>query len=66
MQLCLGDDEMMVCPTVCTAHCLGHSQVLPVLSPDDDIVSEIPVLGAKVHPRCLVAGRETEHGVGNG
>ena len=34
MQLCLGDDETVVCPTVCTAHCLGHSHVLPVLSPD--------------------------------
>mgnify|MGYP006973408805 FL=1 len=65
MQLCLGNYETMVCPTVRAAHCLGHSQVLPVLSPDDDIVNEVPVLGAKVHPRRLVAGREMEHGVGN-
>ena len=40
MQLCLGDDETMVCrPTVRAAHCLGHSHVLPVLSPDDDVVN---------------------------
>ena len=50
MQLCLGDDKTMVCPTVRAAHCLGHSHVLPVLSPDDDIVNEMPVLGAIVHP----------------
>ena len=24
MQLCFGDDDTMVCPTVRTAHCLGH------------------------------------------
>ena len=24
IQVCLGDDETMVCPTVRTAHCLGH------------------------------------------
>ena len=50
MQLCLGDDKTMVCPTVRAAHCLGHSHVLPVLSPDDDIVNEMSVLGARVHP----------------
>ena len=66
MQLCLGDDETMVCPTVRAAHCLGHSHVLSVLSPDDDIVNEMAVLGRRVHPRRLVAGRETEHGVGDG
>lgn len=38
MQLCLGDDETMVFPTVRAAHCLGHSHVLPVFSPDNDIV----------------------------
>ena len=50
IQLCLGDDKTMVYPTVRAAHCLGHSHVLPVLSPDDDIANEIPVLGARVHP----------------
>ena len=50
MQLCRGDDKTMVCPTVRAAHCLGHSYVLPVLSPDDDIVNEMLVLGARVHP----------------
>ena len=66
MQLCLGDDATMICPTVRTAHCLGHSYFLPVLNPEDDIVNDMPVLGARLHPRCHVAGRETEHGIGNG
>ena len=45
--------------------CLGddHSHVL---SPDDDIVSEVPVIGTRGHPRRLVAGPEKEHRVVNG
>ena len=66
VQLCLGDDETMVCPAVRAALCLGHSHVLPVLSLDDNIVNEMPVLGARVHPRRLVAGRKTKHGVCDG
>ena len=65
MQLCVGNDETMVFPTVRASLCLGHSQVLPVLSPGDELVNEVPALGARVHPRRLVAGRETKHGVGN-
>ena len=63
MQLCLGDDETMVCPIVRAAFFLGHSHVP---SPDHDIVNEVPVLEARGHPRRLVAGRETEHRVGYG
>ena len=63
MHLCLGDDETMVCPIVRAAFFRAHSHVL---SPDNDIVGEVPVLGARGHPRRLVAGPETEHGVGNG
>ena len=62
VQLCLGDDETMVCPIVRAAFFLGHSHVV---SPDDDIVSEVPLLGAKGHPQRLVAGPVTEDGVGN-
>ena len=63
VQLCLGQDETMVYPIVRAAFFLGHSHVL---SPDDDIVSEVPVLGARGHPQRPVAGPETEDGVGNG
>ena len=63
VQLCLGDDETMVCPVVRAAFFIGHSHVL---SPDDDIVSEVPVIGTRGHPRRLVAGPEKEHGVVNG
>ena len=44
VQLSFGDDEAVVCPTVCATHGLGHSHIPPVLGPDDDVISEMPVL----------------------
>ena len=32
-----------------------HSDITPLLSPDDDIVNQMPVLGVRVPPRCLAA-----------
>ena len=44
------NDESMVCPTFCTTHGLGYSDVLSISLPDDDIVDKMPVLRAGVHP----------------
>ena len=50
VQIGFGDDEAVVCPTVRAIHGLGRSHVPPVLRPDDDVVDEMPVLRARVHP----------------
>ncbi len=67
MQLGLRNDELMVvCPTVSATHCLSHSHILSVLCSDNDVVDEMPVLGVRLHPRCLVASWKAERGVGDG
>ena len=35
----LGDDESVVRPAVSPTHGIGHSDILPVLFPDNDIVN---------------------------
>lgn len=62
----LGDDQAMIRPAFCTTHGLRQSNVIPVLSPCDDIVIEMPMPRARVHPSGLVTGCHTEHGVGDG
>ncbi len=66
MQLGLRNAETMVCPTVSATHYFGHSHILPVLCSGNDVVDEVPVLGARMHPRRLVASWKAKHGVGDG
>ena len=61
-----GDDKAVVHPAVSTTHGFGQSHVPPVLGPGDDIVNEMPVPRAGMHPCCLVAGWQAEHGVSDG
>ena len=60
------DNQAMVRAAVGATHGFGHSYVPPVLGPGDDIVNEMPVPWTRMHPCCLVAGWQAEHGVGNG
>ena len=45
-----GDDQAVVRPLVRTTHSFGQSHVPPVLGPGDDIVNEMPMPRAWVHP----------------
>ena len=50
----LGDDQWMISPAVSATHGLGHSNILPVPLPDDDVVYQI--LCSLAHSRRSVAG----------
>ena len=45
-----GDDEAVVLPAVGAAHGFGQSHVPPVLGPGDDVINEMPVSRAWMHP----------------
>ena len=45
----------MVCPAFCTTHGLCYMDILPIPSPDNDVVYKMPVFAARVHPGRLVA-----------
>lgn len=45
-----GDDEAVARPAVGAAHGFGQSHVLPVLRPGDDVINEMPVSRARMHP----------------
>ena len=53
----------MVSPALGTTHGLRDLHILPIPLPDDYIIDEVPMFGARVHPRCPVAGRKAEDGV---
>lgn len=41
----------MVCPIViCTGHCSGVEDIMPIFGADDDIVDEVPDFRARMHP----------------
>ena len=50
VQVEFADSKPMTCPIVCTTHSLCHSDILSVPSSHFDIVNEMPVFGARVHP----------------
>ena len=50
VQVEFADNKPVICPTVCTTHTLCHSDILSVPPSHYDIVSEMPVFGARVHP----------------
>ena len=60
-----GNDEAVVCPAHCAAHALRDSYILPVPLPHDDVIYEMPVFWAGMHPRRPLTGREVEDGVGD-
>nr|VZI36088.1 unnamed protein product [Spirometra erinaceieuropaei] len=60
----LGDGEAMVGPPVGIRHCLCHLHVLSVSLPDEDIVRQVPVWRARMHPGGLLLRRKEEKGVG--
>ena len=47
--------------SVNTTHGQCHSPVLPVLLSGNDIVDQMPIVGVKVHPSCLVISRKVEY-----
>ena len=58
------EDESVVSPAICTAHGLCHSDILPVPSPDDDVINKMSVFTEWVHPLRLVTVGQVEDGVG--
>ena len=55
----------MISPAFCTTHDLLDSHIPPISLSHNDIVDQMPVLRAGVHPGCLVASREAEYSVGD-
>ena len=49
-QVEFADNKLVICPTVCTTHGLCYSDILSVLPSYYDIVNEMTVFGARVHP----------------
>ena len=54
-QVELANNRPVICLTVCTTHSLCHSDMLSVLPSQYDMVIEVPVFRARLHPWCLVA-----------
>ena len=56
-----GDSQPEVNPAFCTAHCRGgHTYTLIVLSPDKNVVNEMSMLRAWMHPNHLVSVGQAE------
>ena len=54
----LGDNEAVIGPALSATHGFGHSYILPVPLPDNDVVDEMPMLRTRVHPCRPIAGRK--------
>src|SRR4029434_9126420 len=46
-----GHDHPVVCPAFCTSHGPAHKNVFDVTTSHDDIVNQVPMFRAWVHPR---------------
>ena len=57
------DQQTMVRPTFRPTHGLCDHHILSVPLPNNDVVQRMPMLGAGVHPGCLVTVGDTEEGV---
>ena len=55
----------MTSPTVCTTHQFGDCYVLLVFLPSDNVIQQMPVFGAKMHPCCHVTMGQPEDQVGD-
>ncbi len=60
-----GGDKPMICPTLCSTHGLGRSDILPIPFPDNDVINEMPVLGTRMHPRCFLSSGQAKDCVGD-
>ena len=49
-QVEFADNKPVICPAVCTTHSLCQSDILFVLPSYYDIINEMPVFGARMHP----------------
>ena len=50
MQVEFADSKPVICPLVCSIHSLCHSNNLSVFPSRYDVVNEMQVFGAMVHP----------------
>ena len=48
----------MICPAVRTTHSFSDADILSVFSSDNDIVNEVSLFWAGMHPRCLLSSWE--------
>ncbi|VDM05922.1 unnamed protein product [Schistocephalus solidus] len=60
----VGDNEVVICPTIGNADRLGHQHVLSISPPDENIVQQMPAPRPRVHPRDLLPRQKAEEGVG--
>uniref|UniRef100_A0A183TKR4 DSCR3 protein n=1 Tax=Schistocephalus solidus TaxID=70667 RepID=A0A183TKR4_SCHSO len=60
----LGDDEVLICPTIGITNRLGYQHVLSISPPDENIVQQMSAPRPRVHPRGLLPHRKAEEGVG--
>ncbi|VDM01431.1 unnamed protein product, partial [Schistocephalus solidus] len=46
----LGDEEVVICPTIGIADRLGYQHVLSISTPDENILQQMPGPQPRVHP----------------
>lgn len=62
-----GPDKIGMCPAVAgSIHDLHNMDIHLIIGSNNDIVKQVPVLGARVCPGCLVFATVSEDGVHNG
>ncbi|VDM05605.1 unnamed protein product [Schistocephalus solidus] len=60
----LGDNEVVIRPTIGIADHLGYQHVLSISPPDENIVQWLPAPRPRVHPRGLLPRWKAEEGTG--
>jgi len=60
MKLKFGYNEAVIGPAIGSAHGSGYPHVKPVCLPCNDVVKQMPMSGAGVHPGSLFPSRKTE------
>ena len=56
----------MINGALCPTHGSSNLRFIHVTAPDNDVVNEVPVFGAGMHPRSLVLVTELDEGVCDG
>ena len=56
----------MVCAAAGSTHCSGVTEVSNVTLSSDDVVDQVPMPGARVHPGMFVCSFVIEERVGDG
>ncbi|VDL89903.1 unnamed protein product [Schistocephalus solidus] len=59
----LGEDEVIILPSVTIDDCLCHQHVLLVTPPEEDIIQQVPVSRPEVHPGRHLPHRKAEEGI---